>query len=299
MSLPLNTEQWQGLPVEIRITNEGKTPVRNADIQFFANNHFTFRPNSLSGNQVSLKNAQHPSGPQFQLSFLDICETTSFQFWMDHVCSAKSHADSFYTQFIWNGINLATNKQLTQIYSPQISIANLGLYYDEVDKKFKKKYSIVNIGQVALDSFTIFVVGNDKMTILNSNLGQLSSSGDTLFFNPSDFTQIGNFNEFFERGESMVIIQEVNLNACETEFKINHKFLVSCGKLKCEFSVQENVNLLVPVGTPTLVVVQDTQKFATPCKRGESNLRISNYSNKGSFELGNSMFDLYINLGWY
>ncbi|MBK6824742.1 MAG: hypothetical protein IPG87_17835 [Saprospiraceae bacterium] len=39
-------------------------------------------------------------------------------------------------------------------------------------------------------------------------------------------------------------------------------------------------------------------KFATPCKRGESNLRISNYSNKGSFELGNSMFDLYINLGW-
>ena len=199
MSLPLNTEQCQGLPVEIRITNEGKTPVRNADIQFFANNHFTFRPNSLSGNQVSLKNAQHPSGPQFQLSFLDICETTSFQFWMDHVCSAKSHADSFYTQFIWNGINLATNKQLTQIYSPQISIANLGLYYDEVDKKFKKKYSIVNIGQVALDSFTIFVVGNDKMTILNSNLGQLSSSGDTLFFNPSDFTQIGNFNEFFER----------------------------------------------------------------------------------------------------
>ena len=80
MSLPLNTEQCQGLPVEIRITNEGKTPVRNADIQFFANNHFTFRPNSLSGNQVSLKNAQHPSGPQFQLSFLDICETTSFNF---------------------------------------------------------------------------------------------------------------------------------------------------------------------------------------------------------------------------
>jgi gliding motility-associated-like protein len=298
MSLPLNTEQCQGLPVEIRITNEGKTPARNADIQFFTGNHLTFRPNSLTGSQVSIKNQNHPSGPQFQLSFLDICETTSFQFWMDHVCSAKSHADSFYTQFNWNGINLVTNKQLTQIYSPQISIANLGLYYDEVDKKFKKKYSIVNIGQVALDSFTIFVVGDDKMSILNSNLGTLSPSGDTLFFNPADFTQIGNFNEFFERGESMVIIQEVNLNACETEFKINHKFLVSCGKLKCEFSVQENVNLLVPVGIPALVVVQDTQIFATPCKRGEANLRISNFSNKGSFELGNSMFDLFINLGW-
>ena len=126
MSLPLNTEQCQGLPVEIRITNEGKTPVRNADIQFFTGNHLTFRSNSLTGSQVSTKNPNHPSGPQFQLGFLDICETTSFQFWMDHVCSAKSHADSFYTQFNWNGINLVTNKQFTQIYSPQISIANLG-----------------------------------------------------------------------------------------------------------------------------------------------------------------------------
>ncbi|HEX5624852.1 MAG TPA: hypothetical protein VFX48_02450, partial [Saprospiraceae bacterium] len=298
VSLPQSLEQCQGLPVEISITNEGRTPVRNADIQFFTSSYFRFRANSLTGKSVVPVNTGHPAGPQFRLLDLDICETTSFQFWMDHACSAQGHQDAFYATFNWNGLQIRTDNLNAQIYSPQVSITNLGLYYDETVKRFKKKFTIVNIGQVVMDSFSLFIVGDDKMRILNTNIGQLSASGDTLHFSRLDFNQYGNLNDYFEPGESLTIIQDIQVNACETEFKINHKLLVPCGLQTCEFSIEENIKLLAIVGNPTLIVAQDTQTYASPCRDGEIQLKLRNESKTGTFDLGNSMYNLVLDLGW-
>ncbi len=298
LSVPQTIEQCLGLPVQVRISNEGKMPLRDADIQLLISNHFQYRGNSLSGNNIEVLNASDPAGPLFRLRFLDVCESTSFQFWMDHNCAAQGHQDSLHLMFSLPGTKIQTKNQYIQVYSPQVSILNLGLFFDENDQVFKKKFTIVNIGQVAMDAFLLFIDGDDKMQIINTNLGQLSSNGDTLYFNPADFSQTGNYNGYFERGETLTLIQDIKVDPCETEFKISHKLLVPCGKQQCEFAIQENVKLLAIVGKPNLVVTQDTQIYASPCRDGEVHLNIKNQGDTSKFDLGNSMYNLVLNLGW-
>lgn len=295
---PQGVDPCQGLPVEVRVINEGNKPVTGATLQFKKGTHLTYRPGSLSAGTVRPRNLTDPAGPVFSLDFLDICESLSFSFWMEHGCASQSHSDSFEMKLMWNGLELSSGIRHAQIFSPKISIINLGLVYDEASSAFRKRYSIVNIGQVALDSFSLFVSGNDKMTILNTNYGTLSANGDTLTFNSGDFSLIGNGNDFFERGEIIDIVQEVSLNACETDFRISHRLRLPCARNVCEFTVDDNVKLQAIVGTPKLGVLQDTQITATPCRDGEVNLRFFNTSNNGNFNLGNSLYNLYLDLGW-
>ncbi|MBK8954730.1 MAG: hypothetical protein IPM34_04135 [Saprospiraceae bacterium] len=44
LTLPQNIEQCLGLPVEILISNEGRAPLLNADIQLHLSDHFKYKP---------------------------------------------------------------------------------------------------------------------------------------------------------------------------------------------------------------------------------------------------------------
>ncbi len=295
---PQGVDPCKGLPVEVRVINEGNQAIRQASIQLLSHAHLIYRPGSLSVGQINPQDLNHALGPIFSLDFLDICESISFNFWMDHGCNAQNHNDSIEAKLNWGNNSFSSGIKSANIFSPRLSIINLGIYYDEPTGTFRKKYSIVNIGQLALDSFSLYILGDDKMSIINTNIGKLSANGDSLSFNQIDFTSIGNLNEYFERGESIEVDQEINLNACETDFRISHKLLLPCGSNVCEFSLDENVKLLAIVGTPKLAVLQDSQMTASPCKNGFVNLRFFNASNNGNFNLGNSLYDLYLNLGW-
>ncbi|MBK9270300.1 MAG: gliding motility-associated C-terminal domain-containing protein [Saprospiraceae bacterium] len=298
LKTPQGVDPCQGIPVEIRIVNEGNRPLQQADIQIKTSQHLSYRAGSLVSQDVVPGNIHHPEGPIFTLNFLDICESTSFQLWLEHGCALQSHNDSLEANLSWNQLQFTSGVKSFSIFSPRISIVNLGIVYDEPSQTFRKKYSIVNIGQLALEKFSLYVSGDDKMNILNSNIGTLSSNGDSLSFDQNDFSRIGNQNLFFERGESIDVIQEISLNACETDFRISHKLLIPCGGDQCEYSVNENVKLLAIAGTPRLAILQDSQIIATPCKNGEVNLRIFNTSNNGNFDLGNSVYNLFLNIGW-
>ncbi|MCC6814912.1 MAG: gliding motility-associated C-terminal domain-containing protein [Saprospiraceae bacterium] len=295
---PQGINPCQGLPIEIRVINEGKNVITNSNLQFLKGSHLTYRQGSLSGDSIQIINSKDPKGPLFRIDRLDICESLTFNFWMDHGCASEIHADSFKAELYLNNRVIESEIQNIKIFSPKISIISLKLVYDETKSTFQKRFSIVNIGELALDSFSLYISGNDKMSILNSNYGILSLNGDTLNFNQKDFTGIGNGNQFFERGESIEIIQEINLNACETDFHITHKLNLPCNKSACEFIIDDNIKLQAIVGTPKLNYLLDSQIIASPCVDGIVKLQLLNFSNNGSFNLGNSLFNLYLNLGW-
>ena len=298
MKVPQSMSQCQGLPIEVTIFNDGSEAITSADIQVQCSDEWTFRTGSFQGSKVSLSNPAASGGPAFFLPFLDVCESTSFIFWLDHICAEESHIDDFMAQIIVDGRPINSSIYPIQIFSPAIRMVGLGLFFDETDQKFKKKFTIINTGQVGLSSFRIFIEGDDHMDILSSNFGQLSANGDTIYFNDSDIVLIGNGNSFFETGESFEVIQEINIDACEEDFEIVHRLIIDCGAYDCDYLIESDVKLLVVVGNPRLVIYQDTAIFTDPCQDGEANLKLVNLAQKGTFDLGNSIYDLVLNVGW-
>ena len=298
MHFPVGVDPCQGLPVEVRVTNESNKPVTGATLQLLTGTHMSYRQGSLSAGNIHLLSDSDPRGPVFGLDFLDLCESVSFSFWLNHGCAVQSHEDSLEMVMTVAKNKISSGVRAATIFIPKISIINLGLFYDEQTASFKKKFRIVNIGQLALDSFSLYVSGDDRMTILNANLGKLSANGDTIDFNGKDFYLVGNGNAFFERGEIIDISQEVVLDACETDFQISHRLRLPCAKQTCEFQIDDKIKIQAITGTPKLGTIQDTQVTASPCRDGVVNLKIFNASVNGNFNLGNSVYNLFLNSGW-
>ncbi|HMW40728.1 MAG TPA: hypothetical protein PKD57_15075, partial [Saprospiraceae bacterium] len=94
MHFPIGVDPCQGLPVEVRVTNESNKPVTGATLQLLTGVHISYRQGSLSAGNIHLLSDSDPRGPVFGLDFLDLCESISFSFWLNHGCAIQSHEDS-------------------------------------------------------------------------------------------------------------------------------------------------------------------------------------------------------------
>ena len=115
---------------------------------------------------------------------------------------------------------------------------------------------------------------------------------------PVDFNTLGNGNDYFETGETIELIQNINVNACEPDFDLKHEIRIRCGQNVCLYPAEHKTKLLVITGRPLLRLRQKEQQFTNPCQDGEAILHLSNFSSSGSFDLGKAAYDIRLNIGW-
>ena len=113
---------------------------------------------------------------------LDICSSVRFVFWLDHKCHDETHIDSFFLSFMHPDANATSTVHSMRSFAPKIEIVELGLYWDTATLQFQKRLTLINTGQVALDQFDFYIVGDDKMDLLSTNIGRMSANGDSLYF---------------------------------------------------------------------------------------------------------------------
>lgn len=294
---PTQSSPCVSYPVEVVLANDSGDPIAANEFQLRLPSGFVYSYSTLDDG-VAESDPGNTDGPKFQIPEIEACESISFLIWLEHECISE---DTHQELVGWWGENAEvaiSNKSQARLFGVQLSLINVRIYLDSTDLKFKKAYSIVNTGKVSLSDFTFYVKGEDNMNILSANLGQLSANGDTLFLTSADFTSIGNLNNLFEPGETIDLIHEIQLDACEESFPFTHRMIVDCGVNTCDFEVSSATELKVDIGNPLLIVLQQPDQNATPCDSGKIILKLTNRSVSGSFPLANALFNLDLNTGW-
>jgi gliding motility-associated-like protein len=297
VNLPSQTSPCDNLPVEITLYNDGGETVSASKFQLEHDGGFSYLPSSLSG-EAWEDDIANINGPIFNVPAIEACESVSFLIWLSHICANTDVDESFIGSWDNENERVQSSIEFTRVFGVALRMIDIRIYLDTLDFKFKKAFSLVNTGKVPLESFVFFVEGEDNMDILNSSHGQLSGNGDTLYFDGTDFVQIGNSNEFFEPGERIDIVQEIDLNACQEAFPFVHKMRVECGGNSCVFEVSSSTELMVEIANPRLYIVQQPDQNASPCDTGEIELKLINFSSGGSFPQANALYNLDLNTGW-
>ena len=284
-------------PVEVVLTNDGGTTLDASLFQLLVTSGFEYIIGSVS-NDVSESDPFHEDGPIFSIEEIPPCESISFLLWLKHECISEDVEEVI--QGLWRtaGTTETSAAAPIRLFGVQLSLIDIQIYLDTLDYKFKKAYTIVNSGKVALQDFIFYIDGEDNMDILSTSSGSLSANGDTIYFKGTDYLGFGNQNMFFEPGESFRVVHEIDLDACEEAFPFVHLMSVDCGANQCDFEVVSASELKVTIGQPRLIVLQQIDQNVTPCDSGEIILKLTNRSQTGSFPQANALYNLDMNSGW-
>ena len=294
---PATMSPCQDFPVEVEIINDGHTTLNDLDIMLSHSTGYEYLAGSLDHEQINLS-AANDTSLSFALDQLEACESIRFVVTFRHECTDERVEETLRAQVADPRGLLSSNVSMVTLYDIDLSLIDLTLYFDTLDNTFKKRYRLFNTGQIAFDWLRLFVSSEDDLDILSSNFGRLSSNGDTLELQSADFSQIGNYNDFFEPGEFIEIIQAINVDACIDAFELNHRVEIRCNHHTCAYDLNSNGDLHVLIGTPRLIIQSQPGALATPCDTGVINMRLINFTTFGDFDLGMSLYDLVLNTGW-
>lgn len=283
-------------PVEVTLYNDGADKTTLSRFELSLPSGLSYIAGSVDA--VSEADITNLGAPQFTIPEIEQCESITFLVWLSHECINRAEEKEI--SGVWEASPTLQPMALSNIrfFGLSMRIYDLNVYYDSTDLSFKKRFSLINTGQIPLTSFTFYVEGQDNMDIVGTNLGQLSSNGDTLIFGAADFGQIGNGNTTLDPGEEIMIINDIDLDACREALPFVHRMVVPCGRNVCEFEVESDTELKVTIGDPFLVVLQQDDQTANPCDSGIVRLKLTNRSFNGSFPQGNALFNLTLNPGW-
>ena len=296
LTLPSQASPCVDFPVEITLTNDNGEALPPSEFQLLHSGDFSYIVGSVDGAQES--DPGNTNGPSFIIPSIPACEEMSFVVYFDYVCINSDVEENFSPAWNVDGQVERGQNYPVRMFGLNLSMTDIEVYLDSLDQKFKKRYTIFNSGKVSLSNFKIFVDGQDNMQILNTNFGRLSANGDTLYFDGPALSSIGNSNDLFEPGERVIIIHEIDLNACAEPVPFKHILETTCGESICRYEVSSESDLIVSIGLPRLLVIQQQDQNASPCDTGEIYVKLTNRSNIGSFPQAKALYDLVLNGGW-
>ncbi|MEM6802129.1 MAG: FG-GAP-like repeat-containing protein [Bacteroidota bacterium] len=161
------------------------------------------------------------SNPVFSLNDLPDGELLNFALSYE----ANSQAMAFIRQGNTpsNTVRLTTNEGVAEsssepynILYPSISILNLNPTNQTVvsGDTARRSMNIVNAGNGRLANFCITDVHGEGLGLVKTNFGRINASGDSIFFEGSDFQQIGNQDAFFDTNESFQLTESLLATGC-------------------------------------------------------------------------------------
>jgi PKD repeat protein len=184
---------------------------------------------------------------------------------------------------------------------PEIFIESIEkkLYTGLVGETYNRKIIIRNGGNGRLSAFTLKAVFSNDIEVLSVSSGILTqtSEGYSLNLQSSDFTSIGNGDEYFDTDETIDITELVKINNCFGEVYTNYELSWGCDETKCE-SYIENAKTLVAIGTPTFDIPElvSHQKASYGCDTANVVFRAKNNATSEELPGASNAYNMVIHL---
>jgi gliding motility-associated-like protein len=188
----------------------------------------TYTAGSVSGTGVSELNISVPNKPVFLLPpIASLAQALTITFNATANCDVvafisgggaiQNKATVSYTAN--NLHNFDSQTSITySVKQPVLSIATVTnqVYSGSVGDTYTRCITITNSGLGDLSTFTFTDIHGAGITINNITTGNWVHSGttETVTFNSSNFTSIGNNNGLFEQGESITLCETVHITSC-------------------------------------------------------------------------------------
>ncbi|MFZ1379751.1 MAG: hypothetical protein WAS56_08805, partial [Saprospiraceae bacterium] len=237
------------IPVTICIENESRYPIENELIKVSMDDGLEYIPGSLLSTKV--KENSITGNTSFTLEKLDVCQKHCFVLYIKYNCN-----DYTGERKISTSITIANKEYETSCYtfafSSSVAINNIQLQYDDKTNTFYRFMQISNDGAVKIPEFKINTLGNDYITVINSDKGTLSDAGNSLFFDSSDIAEIGNKDTNFDPGEFINVTQVIKLDECVDNVQFLFNVTLYCKDQICTHQIKVVQDININFGTPEL-----------------------------------------------
>ncbi len=239
----------QPIPVSICIENESSYPIENELIKIKMDEGLEYISGSLLSSKV--KENSTTGNLNFSLEKLDVCQKHCFSFYIKYNCN-----DYTGERKISSSITILNKEYETSCYtfafSSSVGINNIQLEYDEKTNTFYRIMQISNDGAVKIPEFKINTLGNDYITVINSDKGTLSDAGNSLFFDSGDISGIGNRDINFDPGEFINVKQVIKLDECVDNVQFLFNVTIYCKDQICTHQIKVIQDIRINFGTPQL-----------------------------------------------
>ena len=141
------------------------------------------------------------------------------------------------------------------LYYPVLSILSVSPTSKTLisGESFTREITIVNAGNGRVSNFTLTDIHTSGIELLSVNTGSLNASKDTINLVGTDFSSIGNGDNYFDSNESIVITETISASGCEaTTISSAITNLWGCSS-QIESSVS-NAHVSISLKTPSLSV---------------------------------------------
>ncbi len=233
--------------------------------------------NYISGSSTNATETNITNLNQPQFSLADIGESTSnnntlsFSIAIDATCELQTFLDA--GGVVKNEVTILAdltnigntiNCNLTHSSQPYgASIPNLSItgiteqsHNGTVGETFQRCISIINGGSGGLATFSLEDTHGAGISITSVDVGTISTSGLTelIVLTGADFTAIGNNDNIFDPGETIIICETVNITACVGTAS-NFKYYWGCNGSVCQ-ELTDGANVVFPGEIPNLRVIK-------------------------------------------
>lgn len=237
------------IPVTICIENESLYPIENELIKVSMDDGLEYISGSLLSTKV--KENSITGNTSFTLEKLDVCQKHCFTFYIKYNCNDYT-GERKITTLITISNKVYETSCYTFAFSSSVTINNIQLQYDDKTNTFYRVMQISNDGAVKIPEFKINTIGNDYITVVNSDKGTLSDAGNSLFFDIGDIAEIGNRDTNFDPGEFINVKQVIKLDECVDNVQFLFNATIYCKDQICTHQTKVVQDIKINFGTPEL-----------------------------------------------
>lgn len=184
------------------------------------------------------------------------------------------------------------------VKQPSLSITSITnqSYSGNIGDIYTRCITIVNGGLGALSSFVFEDVHGTGILVNTIDKGVRVTNGntETVTLGAADFTAIGDNDNLFENGESIVICETVQLTNC-ISVQSNYKVYWGCNTQQCQVDLS-SANVTFPNLVPNLVFTP-TPSFNACMGPGNASVQELKIVNTGTGQAINTVLDIYHALG--
>ncbi|MES2591148.1 MAG: PKD domain-containing protein [Bacteroidota bacterium] len=296
-----------GAPTVFTITIYNPSPftVTNDTLKLTLPTGMVYQPGSVTGTGVTELNISIPNKPVFLLpNIVSLAPALNITFSAAVTCNIIPYIAG--GGVVENNIRVnytANNIQNYDSYTtptyivkqPVLAITNVSnqSYSGSVGDTYTRCITITNSGVGELTQFTFTDVHGNGIQVNSINAGVWVNSGatETVTFNASHFTSIGNNNGLFEQGESITLCETVHVLNC---FSVASNYTVKwgCNTQICQ-SANDAANVVFPNLIPNLVFTALNPPM-NPCPGpGNPSLQILRITNAGLGQAKNIVLDIF------
>ncbi|MFK7922945.1 MAG: FG-GAP-like repeat-containing protein [Bacteroidia bacterium] len=290
----------------VEYVNSSITPLSGQSIIIGLPDGINYEAGSLtniSGHNVQEVNVSNDASLSFSAGELPVGATLSF--------SIKYKADLDGRTYMLNGntprntFDLTTNEgtlsdqsQAYNILYASLSITSISPTTTTVNpgQSTTRTISVVNGGYGRLSDLYLLDVYASGMTLNSIDVGTLSATADTLFLSGSDFSGIGNGDNYFDSFESIDIVETVTASGCTDMTVMSTVDIYWSEGAQVQNDDQSFVYLDIDIVNPNLNV-STTDSLNTCYASGEASQQTITLTNNGDGTAKNLIVDLFKSSG--